>query len=277
MKKITLLAVLAAILFGILLYGYLDSLEKKVTETEAESVVLPETVPVVVAAADIPPFTDITDEMLTMKEFPVNVVPETAARSFEQVVGLQSGGIVVKDTMLFPSAVGTAEEVGASLSYTIPKGMRAMTVIIDYDTGVGGYLTEGDRVDLLQFMNTSGSIREKEENPDGEETTEKTLDFLITGNGEKREVTSSAVCILLENIEILKIGEKGFNPDTDGMYSTVTLALTPEQTLDLMNAQNRDDCSFGIALRSRGDEEIRNLPILSYTGSMERFPVEETP
>lgn len=260
MKKIAVLAALAALLCGILLYGYLDSVEKRVTEVEEENIVEPETVSVVVAATDIPPFMEITDEMLTLKEYPLDVVPETAARSYEDVVGLQTDGTVVKDAMLFTGAVGTPEEIGTNLSYLIPEGMRAMTVIIDYETGVGGYLTEGDRVDLLLYTDTSDYP-----------------DMVTSHNGEERTVSGSTVCILLENIEILKLGEKGYNPETEGMYSTVTLALTPDQTLDLMNARSRPDGKIGIALRGREDEEILNLSVLSFTESMERFPAEKLP
>ena len=275
MKKITILAIIAALLCGILLYGYLNSMEKRVTEAEAEHTVVPQTVPVVVAASDIPPFVDITDEMLTLKEFPVDVVPETAALSFEEVVGLQSGATVVKDAMLFRNAVGTPEEIGTCLSYLIPEGMRAMTLTIDYETGVAGHLTEGDHVDVLQYMVASPVKDEDEEEETGDEEKEP-LDSITVSTGEKREMTPSEVCILLENVEVLKLGEKGWNREEQGMYSFITLALTPEQTLDLMNAQHRGDCVLGIALRGRGDTQLLNLPIYAYTETMERLAPENT-
>jgi Flp pilus assembly protein CpaB len=80
MKKVVLLALIAAICAGALLYVYLGKLEQqKQVQIVYENVV--------VAAEDIPAYTSITAEMLTLKQVPEGTAHQLAARAVSDAAG----------------------------------------------------------------------------------------------------------------------------------------------------------------------------------------------
>ena len=78
MKKIKFLALVAAVIAAVLLYNFLNTLDEKASVEVVKT-------GVVIASANIPPNTPITDDMLEIKQLPVEaahteaVVNEAAA------------------------------------------------------------------------------------------------------------------------------------------------------------------------------------------------------
>ena len=236
MKKIRLLALAAALVCGLLIFLYMKSLNKPAAASQEETAVKA----VVTAAQDIPAYTVITEDMLTLTEYPEMLVSDKALLSTEEAVGLQSSRAVYAGEMLIRDALGSAEEVGASLSCRIPEGLRAMTVDIGLAPGVAGYLTEGDHVDVLVYEETDAAAGTDE-------------------NGQPLPTTTPALGetsrILFEDVEVLTTGEANMVRDGSVIYSNLTFLLTPDQCRILTDAEMRPGCSLYLTLRSRTAEE----------------------
>ncbi len=235
MKKIGLIALLAALLCGAAVYLYLGSVEQRIAA--ANQVQEIEMTQVVVADRLIPAMTPITEDMLRYEQYPADYVNAGAAKSFEQVVGLLSDGTVVEGELILTAKLGTAEEIGTGLSCRVPDGMRAMTVNLETDAGAGGYITKGDRIDLMLYVTA--------------EAEEGSKSGLRTESGETYRIGGSVVTVVLEAAEVLELGEVTFDSDGGGLYSGVTLALTPKDCLKLYAAMKQGQ--LYAALRQRDD------------------------
>ena len=96
MKKIVIFALIAALCAGALLYFYLGNLEaQKQVEVQYDTVVA--------AATDIPAYTQITADMLTLKQIPQGYAHPLAARTVEEVVGLVTVSDILAGEEMLPS------------------------------------------------------------------------------------------------------------------------------------------------------------------------------
>lgn len=216
MKKIYLIALIFALLCGFLVYTYIGSYEDRITQAEIDHAApVVEMTTVVVAACDIPPKTKIKEEMVYLDSFPAEYVSENAARSLEDVIGLRSDGTIVEGQIIMATAVGTLEEIVTDLAARIPDGMRAMTVSVSTSSGVGGFVKAGNKVDLLGYIPG---------NPD--EGTEEILEVCITG------------------AEVLAVGDADYSEEDDKLYSSLTLALTKSQTVEVLELVEKGDYYF---------------------------------
>ena len=249
MKKVGLLAAIAALLCGFLIYLWMDSVEKRVSSSQPEPPKV-ETVTVITAAQDIPAYSVITSEQLTAVQYPADFVPENALRSIDGAAGMYTGGMIHAGEIIYSSSVVSFEEMNSPLSYTIPEGMRAMTISGTAVTGVAGRITKGDLVDILAYCNdpvlcTDRTIIEgkgDENNPEAARIYTSSEDhYFIDGLGISIN--------LLEGIEVLAVGN--VNEEEGVVYSTLTLALTPEQCIKLNLTEGR--AILNVALRPRGD------------------------
>ena len=213
MKKIYLIAAVLAIACGVLVYTYFSGLEARVVEAEKEHAVpAVEMTNVVTAAVDIPPLTEITEEMISIERWPAEYIGEDVATSVDDVAGLQADGTIVKGQMIMKTGVGTLDEVVPSLSARVPEGMQAMTIGVDVSSGVGGYVENGDCINILGF---------------------------IPGNED--EGIPDKTVIGIDGAEVLQVGNKGFTGEDGAIYTSLTLALSEAQTVkvfELMNTAN---------------------------------------
>ena len=229
MKKMYLIAAIAALLCGFFVYRFFSEQQQPSVAAEPEPLAM-ETV--VMAATDIPALTEITAEMLTYSDYPADYVPEDAVRNMEDILGLQSDGRIKTGEILLGSKLGTPEEISATLSEEIPEGMRALTISTDTISGVAGYICKGDYVDLLMYVDGESTVYENE---DGESYT-------VTESGSTK--------VLLEAVKVLAVGELNYSTD-NGVYSNLTFLLTPEQCEQIVAARNNG--SIILTLRRTGD------------------------
>ena len=217
MKKIFLLALVFSLLTGGLFFAYLRSLDRG-PETEYESVI--------VAAADIPPLTTITADMVSTVQIPLGGRHPAAARSAETVVGLVTDVPILAGEQMIPSKLKTPGNVEDGLTYAIEPGYRALSVMIAEDTGVAYYPKPGDYVDVLSV--TSDPLP----NPDSRDRT--------------------AAYLVAEDVRILAMGRaaaaEGETPQT------VTLMVKPEQVTAFALTNER----FLLVLRGVGDHSPSN-------------------
>ncbi len=111
---------------------------------------LNEQVDVVLAQENIPPYTEIKEEMLKIEKKPKYYVPEDIATKIEMVAGMYTGGYgLFTDDILCRHKVKNKEEIkDRILSNEIADGARAIAVKVDLTSSVAGIIREGDYVDI---------------------------------------------------------------------------------------------------------------------------------
>ena len=235
MKKVSLIAALAALICGFAVYLYLNSVEERIARAEQEQA--PEMTEIVVAARLIPPYTEVTADMLRLEQYPADYVSAQAIRSVDEVVGLRSEGAISEGQQLFPAMFSSGDGAGAALSFRVPEGMRAMTVPVTVSSGVGGYVVRGDLVDLLVWMQ---DIRSDSQNH----------------HRETEPKSDTASRVLISGAMVLACGDVTVRENSGVLYANVTLALTPEECLKVFAAleeQEKNGGAIYLTLRHRGD------------------------
>jgi len=176
---------------------------------------------VLVAVADIPPGTAITQGLVKAVNWPQELVPPKAATSLNQLEGrvvnsLLSAGEPILLTKLAP------EGASHGLAGLLEEGKRALSVRVDDVSGVAGFVHPGDHVDVLVEMAL----------PDAKDHFSKTI---------------------LQNILVLSAGQswEQIMDQKPSVVTTVTLVLTNEQAELLNLASNQG--KIRLALRNRND------------------------
>ncbi len=187
-----------------------------------------DTVPVVVATADIPRGATISSELVKIRACPKDLVPEGTLPRLEDVVDRVVFSPLVKDEAVLEAKLAT-KGTGRGMAALIPKGMRAFTIQTpNVASGVAGFILPGNKVDvLLTVSNVSGNDQ--------------------TGGG--------STTTLLQNVEILAVDQRVDVPaenkvDVKEMRS-VTLLVTPDQATKLDLGQNKG--TLHLTLRNPGD------------------------
>ena len=170
---------------------------------------------VVVAKVNIAPRTRLQDNMLQLKEMPVDMVPEGAISSLDDVKNVQvKVSIFAGDILTIQKVFSEATNEG--FAGDIPPNCRAVSISVSEITSVAGFAKPGDKVDLI--------LVEKDK-------------FSATTN------------ILLQNVPLLSVNQEasGTNVlDENGVVKTTaisnptiaTFALPPQDILKLIAAAN---------------------------------------
>jgi pilus assembly protein CpaB len=180
---------------------------------------------IVVARLEVPLGQKITAEHLTTALLPAEAIPDGAFASPDEVIGrVVASRIAAREpvtvTRLAP------EGAMAGLSGLIPGGYRAVTVKVDDEAGIAGFLYPGTIVDVLAVIAPSG-------------------------NGD--QVISK---IVLQSIKVLASGselDQRENGREAESVKTVTLLVTPDQAekLTLSSTEGR----LRLALRGTTDQQ----------------------
>ncbi len=238
MKRVVLLALIAAICAGALLYSYLGQLEQqKQVQVVYENVVI--------AATDIPAYSTITAEMITFKQMPEGSAHPYAARSIDEVIGYVTESDIIAGEEILPSKLKQLGQTESGLSYIIPEGMRAITVAVDEISGIGGFIQRGDYVDILSYTTTSY----QPESTDPTLTEEEAAAQEATGTQATTVVVAQNICIAAIGTSLANVSSSS----TDGSvgYGSVTLYVTPEDAMRVIQAEKSG--AIILALRASND------------------------
>jgi len=180
---------------------------------------------IVMATQDIPINTTITNEMVELKPFPTELrnnkelVDVSEAVGKISVIGISKGEVILQGRIIKPG------ESTDKLAYTIPKGLRAMSIPVNEVSGVANMIRRGDRVDIITgIANASG----------------------------ERSV------VVLQNIEVLAVGTSIAqtavpSAENNAPPKTLTVAVDLQSSLRLKMALLKGDTS--LVLRSPSDKE----------------------
>lgn len=140
-RSVISLAVLFGILTTFLTVSYLNSTQNQLPEGM-------KTTQVVVAKTNIIENTKITADMVELKTVISSSIHLNSIRDINEAIGqitsdrIIAGEQIIKDRL----AIGQTD---TSISFTIPENMRAIAIPINETTGVGGYVSIGDKIDII--------------------------------------------------------------------------------------------------------------------------------
>lgn len=223
---------------------------------------LPDARMVVVAAAEIPVGTSITEDMLELRELPGAAVSVGAASTFEGVVGETARYPIAAGEQLNPVRLVAPIEVQA-LSFQIPEGMRGFTIPVSTSQSPAALLAPGDFVDVLVA---------------GDAATLVTPASVLEGPSIVIEASAlagdrQAVATILQNVQVLTVQRqyvangvpydpsvRGAPPESDGV-SYITLALSPQDAQLMWLASQQGQVT--LTLRAFGDNDVSGVGPLS--------------
>jgi pilus assembly protein CpaB len=191
----------------------------------------PKSTQVVIAASDIQLGNVLRDVDLSTANI-VGTVPKGAILKKEDAIGRGVLSAIYQGEPLLDSRLAAVGS-GGGLAATIKQGMRACAVKVDEVVGVAGFVTPGQRVDVLISGNPPG----------GANTTE-----------------GPRVKTLLQNIEVLSAGTD-IQKDAQGkpqQVQVVNLLVTPEQAEMLSLASTQTHVQ--LVLRNPLDTQVAKVP-----------------
>jgi pilus assembly protein CpaB len=211
-------------------------------------------VPVIVAASDIPVRTQVTSQMLTVKQVAADARHEKAFTGVEQVQSKVTNlPITAGEQVLSTKFFARKEDSG--LAFRIPPGRRAVSVNVNEVVSSGGMIMPGDHVDVVSVFSASGGAT----GPNAGEQAQDTATIVL----QNMEVLAVAQQ-LNGPVEAPKSGIAGSIGGTKTELSvqpnarTVTLAVTPEEAQKLILAEEKG--KIRLALRAVEDNEVQAVP-----------------
>ncbi|MDD4334525.1 MAG: Flp pilus assembly protein CpaB [Desulfotomaculaceae bacterium] len=231
-KIILILAIVIGLIAAAGIYLFLDHTKK----TYADS---GDFIKVVVARQQIPAKTQISAQMIELKDVPAKYVHERAAVDAREAVGKITRSEILPGEQVLRDRLVKDKESGDGLALQIPPGKRAMTVAVNEVSGLAGLVRPGDRVDVLGTFDLQGAVGQ-----------------------EKSSITT----LLIQNIDVLSIDQStgpAGESSQDGKKTTtsartITLSVTPEQAQPLALCSEKG--TIRLALRPAIDQEFINLP-----------------
>ncbi len=220
---VTALAIVFAVVAAWLMYNYLQKQEQLKTGVYQT---------IVVAAMEIPIGSKITDTMVKTTPWPKESVPPGSATDPKALTA--AGRISIKnipagEPITEDKLAPTGGVAGAGfMTYVVPPGHRAVTVAVNEVAGVAGFITPGNKVDVVLTTPLPGSPNE---------TISK---------------------IVLQNVPVLATGQIA-QEQKDGkpiVVPTVTLDLTPEDSENLVLAANKGPLQLLLRNYSDSDEVV---------------------
>lgn len=224
--KINIRLLIVALVLGlatvVALSFYLNRLSEPAMDSDPR-------VDVVIAARTIAAHSRITADMLELSAVPAESAHPDAMKQVANALGGIARSEIIQGEQVLAARVFT-EERRATLSYRIPENMRAVSIPVNEVTGVGGYISAGDRVDVLVTYQNNDDI------------SNKTVTYTV-----------------FQNIFVLAVGDSPREKDDQErqVVSTVTLSVTPAQAEVVAFAYLEG--SFHLTLRSPTDEYRADL------------------
>jgi pilus assembly protein CpaB len=205
-----------------------------------------ETVPVVVAAVDIPRGASITAGLVKTRDYPKGILPSGTLAKVDDVLDRAVFIPLMKDE---PVLDGKLAPKGSKrgMAALVPSGMRAFTIHTpSVASGVAGFVLPGNKVDVL-----------------------------LTMEGKRGSITMT----LLQNLEILAVDQRIDAPVDNrvdpNQLRSVTLLVTPDQAAKLGLAQNKG--ALHLSLRNHSDDQLASTSparLAELEGYHEETPVK---
>ncbi|MEL6919569.1 MAG: Flp pilus assembly protein CpaB [Pseudomonadota bacterium] len=194
----------------------------------------------------------LTDAVVKEIPWPEGDMPEGAFITTEELLG--DGSRIVLRPMAANEPILTTKVTGAddkgSLSRLLEPGERAVTISITDTTGVAGFVTPGDRVDLVLQRFAQDN---RDENGGAGVNWLSPVDTQVRSDADQFSVATT----ILADVLVISIDQIVDQTQAEPRLSqTVTLALTPKQAKTVTAAQ----AAGTMHLHLRGSGETGDTP-----------------
>lgn len=229
-KRVLLYAVASGIIGTLLILGYLQNERNKMEAMKSayeNSAPSPGRVRIVVSARDIGANNRITASMLQYQEIDETYAPPNSIFNIPEIVGsfalreIEKGQQIFKDDV---TRAGLTQGTGLS-TVVADSNYRALSLPVGGVSGLSGLIRPGDYVDILAtFLNYPGGA--------GPLTT-----------------------TLCQNVRVLAVGQCLSPKEAPYDYSSVTVAVLPQEAQSLTLAVN-SGAKITLTLRAKGDKKM---------------------
>lgn len=180
---------------------------------------------IVVAAGDVPGGTTLDGRHVRVVRWPKSSIPEGAFRDAGLVIGRVAVETLVAGEPLLDRRIAPRES-GAGVGALVPAEMRAMTVRVNDEIGVAGFIHKNDLVDVIAVLRSR--------------------------DGQERDPRSQ---VILQRVRVLSagddVGERDPKRPEAKQVSVVTLLVTPDDAQRLALAA--EEGKIRLALRNPVD------------------------
>ncbi len=199
---------------------------------------------VVVAEVNFAPYERIIEETMVKRiKYPEKLLPRYAPLDIKDVLGKLPKEPIYAGEIVSLQRLIDKDEYKESLRQLIPPGHRALTIMVDKISGVSGFISQGDLVDLIAVY--------KHEVP---------------GSGSRGRAASTQIArIIHQNVRVLIVGSR-YNPIAsqnptasikgDLGSKPITFAVTPHDAAFIHHIVQQGRASFRILLKNSEDQQI---------------------
>lgn len=219
---------------------------------------------IVVAREPLRYGTPVTADVLTEIPWPKKSLPEGSFAKVSDLTG-EAGRIVLSavepnEPVLLAKLSGP--DGRASLSNRLKPGMQAVTIRTDEVAGVGGFITPGDRVDVV--LTRSSDAAAPGANPDE-------ASKVLPGADMVSETIISAV-------KVLTVGQGADERETSPrLANSVTLEVSPVDARKIALARNIGQLSLSLLSSAANNEEGEASTLSSISGLAEKAAAAALP
>jgi pilus assembly protein CpaB len=254
MKKIRIVALISAIITFMCAYILMQPPGESSVDGNTTG---QDNVSVVVAKQDIPPYTTLTADVLSIQ--PMTVATDSGYfTSLDEVIGLVTVSDIFAGEIITSKRVVESDDFSLGMSAKIEPGKRAITIMVDAEQGVGYHLEVGNYVDVIYRAEADMGEVNGSTVPAGVAFTNlygvqnpKNSSIIQENLGEFFSV------IAVQNVKILAVENLLYSSGdiSEPEYSHVTLEVTPAQAEDI--ALMNDAAGWiQLILRAQGDHDI---------------------
>lgn len=107
-------------------------------------------VPVIFTKSEIAPRTEITKNMLTVRNVPSKALPPNAVTDMKKIVGkwTVSGFGLAKNSLVYKDKISTKEKLPDSAILNLKENEVAFSLLVDLETSLGNSIVPNSKVDL---------------------------------------------------------------------------------------------------------------------------------
>lgn len=219
---------------------------------------------VVVAAVNIPFRRSISETELTIRELPVDSVPEGAATVVDQVLGKMSTVDVFAGEPVLMQQLVTPDIVTQQVALSIPKGKIVTAVPTDSKLISNRLVRPGDNIDLLATFKLE-VVREQGSGPMAES-------IALLQNLEVHAI------ILPSSVEdsanaVQGKEEGGVFKTSDERGQSVLLAVDPQDALTIRHILDVGGL-LDVAVRAPGDDSVTDVVAVDQFYLAERYQID---
>lgn len=221
MKKVYLIAVIFALIAGFATYFFASEIDKKTTIKDAD------TVEIIVPVADMAKNTTITEDMFAdeagvfqTKTVVADDVTGDVATDKKQLINQVTVDPLYANEPINVKRLESIDGSDVALSLKLPKGRVAYSFNAASVIGADGYISEGDKVDVLVYDGVTQKSK----------IAYKNLEILRVSTATASKTASESGKIVTD-------------------YNTLTVSVTEKQALKLYKIENEN--SFKLVLKHR--------------------------